>query len=359
MHKNYNQFSIEELIQDESFRKWIIEKDSEESVFWENWQKNNPNAKKNIGVAMAFLLNLQEKETHISEKEIEHYIGQVINQTPTKNIVFWKNTYFRIAASIIFLGGLSLAVYNMSFKNSFEEELGSVKSLEKYVENKNATENVQIIKLSDGSEVSLFPKSTIKYPNPFEDKKREVFLNGKAIFDVAKNPSKPFWVHTHKISTQVLGTIFTVTGFDENENANVQVKSGRVSVYLQKDLKKNNSKNDEIKAGLVLLPNQQALFSGSDVRLIKALVEKPEPVVDVPKISFVFDETPIEKVFSLLEKVYGVTVIYDKKNMEECFLSASLEEESLYEKIDLICKITHATYEIVDAQIVIHSRGCR
>ncbi|MEY4538742.1 MAG: hypothetical protein RLZZ306_499 [Bacteroidota bacterium] len=44
--------------------------------------------------------------------------------------------------------------------------------------------------------------------------------------------------------------------------------------------------------------------------------------------------------------------------MEGCFLTANLEEESLYEKLNIISKITHSTYEIVDAQIIIHSKGC-
>jgi hypothetical protein len=54
----------------------------------------------------------------------------------------------------------------------------------------------------------------------------------------------------------------------------------------------------------------------------------------------------------------GINIIFDEKNMENCYLTASFSVESLYDKLKLICKITHSTFEIVDAQIIIHSKGC-
>jgi hypothetical protein len=73
---------------------------------------------------------------------------------------------------------------------------------------------------------------------------------------------------------------------------------------------------------------------------------------------FIFDEKPVSEVFYLLEKMYGITVIYDFNVMGNCYLTANLTDESLFKKLDLICKITHSTYEKTDAQIIIHSEGC-
>jgi hypothetical protein len=72
-----------------------------------------------------------------------------------------------------------------------------------------------------------------------------------------------------------------------------------------------------------------------------------------------FEETPVYQVFDLIQKTYGISVIYDAKALENCFITATLTDESLFDKLDLICKITHSTYEIVDAQIIVHSRGCK
>jgi len=232
------------------------------------------------------------------------------------------------------------------------------KSKTKEVVNTNDTNEIIQLYLEDGSQIELYPKSSIRYPNPFDSKKREFFLNGQAFFNVTKNPEKPFWVHTKKISTQVLGTSFMVSGFDGEQDAKVQVKTGKVSVYVQKDLENFDKKDNSYLEGLVLTPNQQAVYVSNENRLLKSIVDAPVQIKKIKKESFIFDETPLKEVYTILEKAYGISFNYDEKKIENCYLTANLEVESLYEKLILICRITHSTYEIVDAQVIIYSKGC-
>jgi hypothetical protein len=75
-------------------------------------------------------------------------------------------------------------------------------------------------------------------------------------------------------------------------------------------------------------------------------------------LRFEFDDTPVSEVFAVLEKSYSVDIVYDEELMHNCPLTASLTNESLFEKLNIICKAVEARYSLIDGQIVIDSKGC-
>lgn len=89
---------------------------------------------------------------------------------------------------------------------------------------------VETILLPDGTVVTLNSGSTILYPAQFTSKKREVHLVGEANFDVFKNPSKPFVVHTKQMSVTALGTMFNVSSFQKSEEITTTLLEGSIEV---------------------------------------------------------------------------------------------------------------------------------
>jgi ferric-dicitrate binding protein FerR (iron transport regulator) len=89
--------------------------------------------------------------------------------------------------------------------------------------------------LSDGTKVLLNAGSKMKLPKVFNDDKREVFLEGQAYFNVAKNPDKPFVIHSGDAQTRVLGTSFSVSAYPTDEQITIAVKEGRVSFQAGND----------------------------------------------------------------------------------------------------------------------------
>lgn len=65
------------------------------------------------------------------------------------------------------------------------------------------------VQLSDGSSVTLNAGSRLRYPVNFTGAVREVFLEGEAYFQVAKD-EKPFEVHVAQSGIRVYGTCFNV-----------------------------------------------------------------------------------------------------------------------------------------------------
>jgi transmembrane sensor len=359
MQKDYKNIPFEELIRDESFRDWVIFHDTEKTVFWEKWMIDNPDAKSNILLAKSFLENLEYNDIEVSDDEIEGIVETIIREEKTK-FKLWKHKLFRMAASVLLVLGISIFIYKLIFDDDILSPTSSLSIVdaERMVENTNKTNHVVSLYLEDGSKIQLYPKSSVKYPNPFDAKKREVFLNGKAFFDVAKNAEKPFWVHTHKISTRVLGTSFMVSYFEGDKKAKVQVNTGKVSVYTQKDTERPEKQDYLLRAGVVLTPNQQVLFDTDENRLTKSIVEEPVQITTAEKFNFKFEEVPLKDVLAILEKSYGISFNYDEKKIQNCYITANIEKESLYEKLNLICRITNSTYEVVDAQVIIFSKGC-
>ncbi|WDF67562.1 FecR domain-containing protein [Sphingobacterium oryzagri] len=86
--------------------------------------------------------------------------------------------------------------------------------------------------LEDGTKITLNASSKLIYPKSFKDAdRREVTLTGEAYFDVAKNPNKPFLIHTPRMEIRVLGTSFNVRDYQNEQQAATALVHGRVEIW--------------------------------------------------------------------------------------------------------------------------------
>jgi len=95
----------------------------------------------------------------------------------------------------------------------------------------------QII-LSDDSHVWLNSGSKLIYPARFASDKREVYLEGEAIFEVSHNEQRPFRVVTQNVEVKVLGTVFDLSAYTDDkitrtvlENGSVEMTSNGNSIF--------------------------------------------------------------------------------------------------------------------------------
>ncbi|HTI11803.1 MAG TPA: FecR domain-containing protein [Puia sp.] len=86
-----------------------------------------------------------------------------------------------------------------------------------------------IIILPDGSKIWLNADSRLKYPAAFQASLREVYLEGEAFFEIAKNPQRPFIVHLPKGKVNVLGTSFDIRAYEDEEWMTTSVATGLVA----------------------------------------------------------------------------------------------------------------------------------
>ena len=104
------------------------------------------------------------------------------------------------------------------------------------------------VTLADGTIVWLNSCTRLRYPLDFKGDVREVFLEGEAYFEVAKDAKHPFVVRTADVDVRVLGTRFNLSAYEE------------VSNNVKDVLKILNTANDTLEK----LQNPLRLFLGNE-----------------------------------------------------------------------------------------------
>jgi transmembrane sensor len=207
--------------------------------------------------------------------------------------------------------------------------------------------------LPDGSTASLSPKSKISYTADFGQNNRKIFLLGEATFEVVKNPSKPFYVYANELVTKVLGTKFTIKSYEDKKDIVVTVAHGQVSVY------EHEKADTQALKGVLLTPNQQVVFVKETEKFTKTIVAEPILLPSETNTDFVFEETPISAVFTLLEKSYGIEMVFNKDLLKKCQLTASLNGLPLFQQLDIITQSVGASYNVVEGKVIISTQGCK
>jgi transmembrane sensor len=86
-----------------------------------------------------------------------------------------------------------------------------------------------VVTLSDGSRVTLAPRTTLR-AFMIDQERRTVVLDGEAIFDVTHAEGVPFIVQTGAVTTRVLGTRFSVRTALPHGVTRVAVLAGKVAL---------------------------------------------------------------------------------------------------------------------------------
>ncbi len=356
---HYNKYQVEDFVQDLRFRAWVLGRSPADNLQWEEWLRQYPEKQAIVEEAKSLVVATQIEKINISEQDIQTGIQAILKRTESKQVFLKKRKWLKMSAIAACLCVLLAAGWILFFDGNKEKTTNSLSITSNDNAIKNKSEKPFSMQLSDGTTVTLKGESQLNVAPDFGQKNRTVYLIGEAFFEVKKDAQRPFIVIGGGIVTKVLGTSFNVRAYQGEAKTLVTVKTGKVTVYQEEKISKKGSKTVKT-AQILLTPNQQVIFEREKEKLVKTLVEKPILLdTQATKNQFVFEETPISKVFGLLEKSYGIKMVYDSELLADCNLTAVFEQETLYEKIDIICETIQATYEIADGQIVIYAKGCK
>jgi ferric-dicitrate binding protein FerR (iron transport regulator) len=348
---NINNYQLDDFVQDLDFRKWVNGFETERN--WEEWVKANPAKADMIDAARSLVQvtgieELGAARHNSSETDIA-FIMSSVNQTPRIN---WRKA-LTIAASVMVI--LALPIFMLwNSKSSVKESLGLADRQGTVMEN-NGKESLSLM-LADSTTVILKKGSKLIVAQDFGAQSRTVRLIGEALFEVKKDSQHPFLVYAGGVVTKVLGTVFVVRAYQDEESTVVSVQKGHVSV-TKNDKQEVAGKNGE---QIFLLPNQKGVYRKSDSRLIKSVVDNPVILAgNDSEGKFYFQETPIPKVFAKLEQVYGIKIVYDQELLEKCNLTAVFEGDTLFEIVDIVCETIKASSQVAEGQIIIYAKGCK
>lgn len=182
--------------------------------------------------------------------------------------------------------------------------------------------------LHDGTEVWLNAASSLKFPDHFDNNKREVFLSGEAYFDVKHAEETPFIIHTGPISTLVVGTAFNIKAYPNQKSVVVSVSRGKVKV----------SRRDNTVA---------TLTTGQQVKVEQvgeAVVERSIPADRIAawqEGNMVYDDETLSDIIRDIERVYNATIKVENQSMMDVKLSTSFRRDiGVEQALQVLCRLT-------------------
>jgi ferric-dicitrate binding protein FerR (iron transport regulator) len=365
--KDFNQYKAEDFIADRDFIRWTLEENEEDNLFWQQWLIQHPHMQDIVEEARTVLRSFKIREEEINEETVHLEMQQILAATkkkPSGSLFSLTRSAYKYAAILVLAIVASIVLYNITRTGTTDHVNLADKDLpgktNDITEEFNTTDEKKIVRLADGSTIHLSPHAVIRYSRKFATgTTRDIYLSGEAFFEVAKDPNKPFRVFSHELVTKVLGTSFTIKANVGDKQISVVVRTGKVSVYNKNNEKDQTGINSQKLTGVVLTPNQELVFSRDELKFQKTLIEKPVLINPAEiKNNFQYEDAPVAEVFEQLEKAFGIDIVYDKETIKNCKVTADLDDESIYKKLELICRAMDARYDIIDGQVTIQARPC-
>ncbi|MEI7829779.1 MAG: FecR domain-containing protein [Prolixibacteraceae bacterium] len=399
MKKEYLDFSLEELLEDQAFVAWVLrnENNNEWESFLATYQGFRNTAKKARGIIELLKdrhVDLGEQEIVALWKNIDRY-DDLIKKRSNSSLF---RSFQRYAALFILALSLGTITYIYLQKESKPYEFasavsvgstnksrlslanGTVVDLDKenskvamngnqhvVIDNEKeidlsqsnsadaAKMNEVIIPygkksnliLEDGTKVWLNAGSRMAFPTKFQGKTREVFLDGEAYFEVFRNEQLPFIVNTGDIAIRVLGTKFNLSAYQTDKLTETVLIEGKVSLS-------ERSAMGYLKKETILNANQKASYNREE----KAISVKEEPNADLAIAwidgMFKFSQQSVQEVLNKLQQYYNVQFVFDSKFPSSDLISGKLDlKDSIEKTMQALADVAFLKYRIEGTKIYI------
>ncbi len=238
-----------------------------------------------------------------------------------------KFTILKYAASILIL--LSLAyVINFYFNSPVE-----------YID-VAAKENIEKIKLPDGSTILLQKGSQISYHPKFISQ-RKLELSGQAYFEVLKSEN-PFEIELNGSMVKVLGTTFNIN--QKDNITEVFVNSGSVMFSY---------KSQEV----LLKDKEYAYLDVSENKIYRGTDNNNNHLFWM-SYELAYENTPLKEIFTDLEKYYDIDISSENSKILNCKISGTFKNKTSEEILTSICAVLDLSFSKNSNNYSIKGKGC-
>ncbi|RKD90329.1 FecR family protein [Mangrovibacterium diazotrophicum] len=267
--------------------------------------------------------NAEPADLSSAYRFIQQKIGTPVRIISRKRRVL--NFYYR-AAAVLLIPLLVYFAYSLAHKQTGNNSEQWVEVVSPYGLRTN-------FELPDGTRVCLNSGTHLKYNTDFA-KKRTLSIEGQAYFDVIHNPKIPFVVHTEVFDVTVLGTKFSVSSFDSDNQVDVVLEKGKVQL---------DGVNHSFTK--VMKPDERFTFNKQES---EGKIEQ----VDAGYLTswkdgvLVFRNEPLSLVLKRLGRWYNVDFEITDSELMDFRYRATFKDEPLDEVLSLISLTAPITYKI-------------
>lgn len=190
--------------------------------------------------------------------------------------------------------------------------------------NTSSRGNIEVT-LCDNTRVWLNANSVLKYPNEFQGEHRSVYLEGEAYFEVAKNTTQPFIVHTGRAEIEVLGTRF---------NVNVPQEGPCVTTLVEGCVKVRGKKKDSV----IIYPGQQVVAHAMGEMEVRTVNTRFYTAWQ--RNFFAFQDETFYHIMNVLADWYDFTFEFDSVGLANLKFTTTIQR---YEHVDDVLEILQRT----------------
>jgi len=203
--------------------------------------------------------------------------------------------------------------------------------------------------LSDGTKVWLNSGSKLIYPALFSGNKRELYIEGEAIFDVVHMDNKAFIVRTKDFDIQDLGTVFNVSTYNDDKYSSAILDQGKIELVYHGTSFLSREKME-------ITPGTMVIYD----RNHKALEQKqvnPKKYLSWREGYLIFNSEKLENILRKLGRYYNIEmVITDDQLKNETFSGLLDLKNSPEEVLAIINETTALSFSLSSGKIFINPK---
>lgn len=324
-----SQENIEQLLQDDSFIRWINGEAGEVEVRkWNQWLQQDSdrfelvNEARHLYNVLTFEEEIPETISELNKLRdaVDEYEFSRKRSLKLPEYAGKKKTraglWISAAAVLILLISVPIVLQTLGWDNS-PNRTESTKPV--YTTAETEYGQIQRLTLWDGSRIVLGANSSLTFPKNYKDGGVDVKLEGQAYFSVentAGEENRKFIVQTSEGEVTVLGTKFNVN--TRSEDTEVVVEEGKVHLSMADTLNAIKSTHS-----YTMKPGEKAVFSPKR-KGISVETTDPTLFTNWRKLEFKFKKTPLKKIANRIKEFYGVEVEFRDDQLKDVKFSGTV-----------------------------------
>jgi len=292
------------------------------------------------------LLELIKSEGSGADLDVEmESLWKETQSNPDQEMIDWERIYTKTISSDskvrtlshtkkVWLGAAAAAlvgICSMMIWLTVSKNINTV--INQYTVSKAGVGKTLLVHLSDGSTVTLNSGSELRFPENFSGKKREVYLNGEAFFEIHHNAKQSFIVHSGKMITSVLGTSFNVMAYPQMSSMSVTVITGKVAV--------KDASNDKM---VTLTPKQRAVLTNKKADFEIDTVKDVAESIAWQKGELIFNNATLEEIAYKVGYKYGIKVEINNHEQNDKRITGVFNKQSFITIMDAITRLSDTHY---------------
>lgn len=282
----------------------------------ESWRcESDSNAKAFLDAKIIWL------ESQPVETPPTHILDKILDEKEGKQVPFMLRSWIKYASAAVLVLAISLL----------------------FILNQNSEPNFSNQKLSDGSRIALHGNSSMEILK-LDETIREVMITGKAYFDIERDESRPFIIHTENATIEVLGTSFVVDTY-----------GGKTEVSVESGLVKLAKAADDVNVRLG--KGEVGLVSNNNKGIIKRNNNDLNYLSWKTKI-ITFNSSTMSEVERVIEDVYGIEISFEDPTFKNCKLTAKFNKKKAKDAIEIIARTFNVEFDYSNNKAVLKGKGC-